>query len=98
MPRLPFFEASEKTAFGDSPLSSQLYTPMSCGSSVSPFAARVMTVFSEEGMCSLISVSAVSSEEEIQGAGALLVGRYRPGSDWLPDLFPYNPPSDMVVG
>ena len=97
-PRLPLSGAPEELAFGESPQSPQPHTPMSCGSPVSPFAAGVTAVLSEEGTRPLTSAPAIPTDEEVQGIGALLARRYRPGSDWIPDPLPYDPPSDTIVG
>ena len=97
-PRLPLAGALEELASGASPQSPQPHTPMSCGSPVSPFAAGVTAVPSEGGTRPLTSALAPPSEEEMQGVGALLARRYRPGSDWLPDPLPYDPPTDTLVG
>ena len=99
-PRLPLPVLREETdAFGESPPGYGDLSPAAGGHS--PTSPPVLDrtdlpreIFPEP----LVSRPAAESEEEVQGFGALLAGRYRPGSDWTPDPLPTDPPADTVVG
>ena len=75
-PRLPLSKAPEKNLFRDSSLSPQKYSPVSSCSTFSPLLAGVIAMPSKKGMCLFLSASAILSEEEIQGVGALLAKKY----------------------
>ena len=98
-PRLPLPVLREEAdVFGEMPPSYGDLSPVTGHSPVSPPTGERAGRIEEGRPDPLVSRPADLSEEEVQGFGALLAGRYRPGSDWLPDPLPTDPPADAVIG
>ena len=98
-PRLPLPVLREETdVFGESPPGYGDLSPPVGHSPTSPPVIDRTDLPREIFPTPLVSRPAAESEEEVQGFGAFLAGRYRPGSDWIPDPLPTDPPADTVVG
>ena len=97
-PKVQLPSRLEEELFGESPRSrGEQLTPVE-HSPVTPASGEGAERLEEGEVSSLVSSPAPMTEEEIQGFGALLAGRYRPGPDWIPDPLPTDPLVDTVVG